>query len=252
MVLVLILLIRGKVETYRHGGNLFLEPIKESKQMGFYTDLISEGYIDTTYGVVSNTKGFCDNFHLFTAESMLVAGWNLWPQYTSFYKGCEIEPGLIVRYPGRTGGGISQDEMIGAATLDENAAKRIYAYGQAHWWCFNPDKVSFSLSNWYGRFLDFKPYIKMRAGEKLNIFQQAAWSIMTVLSPMSSEGNTSGKLLKWSQLRSMEGKYWLCDQAIKFYRWRMQRQYPGGVKQVMGIYFGTNHPITCYSRNDFK
>lgn len=216
-----------------------------------YTDLAAQHYLDTRYGVVSNTEGSCDNFHLFSSEAMLTAGWILWPQYLTFFKACEVEPGLIKRYPGRMGGGISQDEMIGAATLDVLAADRLYQYGEAHHWYFNPDATAFTLSNWYGRFLDFKPYIKMRAGYRLNIIDKIGWSIMTVLSPLSAESNTSGKLLKWSQLSSMQGNNWLCDMAIKFWKWKMTRTYPGGLKQLMSIYFPPTHPLVTYARNNF-
>ncbi len=222
--------------------------------MSLYVDLNAQHYEDTNYGVVSNVTGnaSCDNYHLFTSEAMLVAGWNIWPQYARFFKDCEVKPGLIKRYPNRVDGGISQDEMIGAATLDENAAKRIYDYGQSHFWYFNPDNTSFTLANWYGRFLDFKPYIKFRAVGSMNIFQQIAWSIMTVLSPMSSSDNTSGKILKWTQFKALKGRYWLCDQAIKFWKWRMKKSYVNGMKSVFTIYFGPNHPITVYSRKDFE
>lgn len=228
--------------------------------MALYMDLLNQGYLNKPYGVVSNTANSdCDNFHLFTAEAMSTAGWVLWPQYVQFYKGCEVEPGLIVRYPHREDGGISQDEMIGAATLDSQAAERIYEYGQKHFWYFNPDKVSTTWYKpttwwplWFYRFLDFKPYIKQCAGHKLNIFQQLTWSIMTALSPLSEVGNTSGKLLKHVQFRAMEGHYWICDRAIQFWRWKMGQKYSGGMKQVMQIYFGAAHPLTQYSRGDFK
>jgi hypothetical protein len=221
--------------------------------MALYADLLAQDYLDRQYGVVSNAPhSSCDNYNLFSAEAMEIAGWEFWPQYVSFYKASEIEPGLITRYPHRENGGISQDEMIGAATLDQQAAERIYEYGQNHFWYFNPDKQPFSLSLWFGRFLDFKPYIKHAAGHKLNIFQQLAWAIMTVLSPMSDPGNTSGKLLKWTQLRRMENHYFICDVAIKWWRYRMTREYPGGLKSVMGIYFGSDHPMTKYARNDFQ
>src|ERR1035438_289649 len=100
--------------------------------MSLYIDLSTQHYLDAQYGVVSNTPGTCDNYHLFSSEAAIIAGWNLWPQYVVFYKACEVAPGLIKRYPGRVGGGISQDEMIGAATLDSNAADRIYQIGRAH------------------------------------------------------------------------------------------------------------------------
>ena len=217
-----------------------------------YTDLASQGYLDKTYGVVSNyANSGCDNFHLFSSEAMLIAGWTLWPQYNVFFKDCELEPGLIVRYPDRVAGGISQDEMIGASTLSSEAAQRIYNYGEKHWWYFNPDKTKFSLANWYGRFIDFKPYIKLRAGHRLNIFDKIGWSMMTMLSPLSSEGNTSGKILQWTQFRYMQGNNFICDLAIKFWKWRMTREYPGGLKQLLQIYFGPNHPLVKYAQTSF-
>lgn len=217
-----------------------------------YADLQAGHYLDAQYGVVSNSTGSCDNYHLFSAEAAEVADWILWPQYATFFKACEVEPGLITRYPHRVGGGISQDEMIGAATLDSNAAERIYDYGEAHHWYFDPDKTPFTWANWYGRFIDFKPYIKLRAGHKLNLWDKLAWSMMTVLSPMSEYSNTSGKILKWIQLRKMQGNNRICDLAIKYWKYRMKREYPGGIRTVMWIYFGESHPLMEYARKDFE
>lgn len=222
--------------------------------MSLYSDLLSQHYLDSNYGVISNVQGdeSCDNYHLFSAEAKLVAGWDIWPQYVSFYKACEVEPGLICRYPGKESNGISQDEMIGAATLDAAAAECIYQYGQKHWWYYDVSKNGFSLSKWMGRFIDFKPYIKHAARFKLNIFQQLAWTVGTIITTFSSYDNTSSKLLKWVQLKKMEHNYYLCDLAIIFFRWKMSRQYKNGLKDVMGIYFGPNHPLAKYAPNNFE
>lgn len=221
--------------------------------MALYADLQAQHYLDATYGVVSNeANSGCDNYNLYTAEAMIVAGWTFWPQYKTFFEKSQVAPGLMTRYPYRENDGISQDEMIGAATLDALAAARIYEYGQAHWWYFNPDKQPFSLSHWFGRFIDFAPYVKQAAGLKLNLLDQIKWCIGTIISPLSEVGNTSDKCLKWVQFRKVEGRYWLCNLAIKFWRARMHRQYPGGMKAVFAIYFGQQHPITVWARKDFQ
>jgi hypothetical protein len=220
--------------------------------MGLYNDLLSKGYLDATYSVVSNSPGNanCDNYHLFSAEAMETQGWNLWPQYESFYKACEVKPGLIKRYPTYVNQGISQDEMIGAATLSDNAAKRIYEYGKTHWWYFNPDGAPWSLSYWFGRILDFPVYVKLRATGSINILDQILWSVMTALSPISPESNTSGKLLKYVQISKVKGKYVLTDLAIKWYNYRMKKVY-GSPKSLFNIYFGPEHPLTIYAPGSF-
>lgn len=211
--------------------------------MDLYTSLQSGGYLDSTYGVVSNApNAFCDNFHLFTCEADQLN--QSWPNYIDFYDACEIAPGLIARYPGKAANGISQDEMMGAATLYPIAAQRILAYGRAHHWYFNPSGSKFSLSNWFGRFLDFPPYIKFCAGSGMNIIDQLAWSIMTFFSPISPQSDTSGKLLKLIQVKALKGHYFICDLAIAWYYNRMSRAYPEGPQQLFSIYFGATHPMT--------
>jgi hypothetical protein len=223
----------------------------QENNMSLYVDLMQQGYLDKEYGVVSNTKGSCDNYNLFTAEAAEISSWGRWPQYQNFFKSSEVQPGLIKRYPGRVNGGISQDEIIGAATLSTEAAERIYKSRRWRFWYFNPDKKPFSFSMWLGRFIDVKPYVKMRATGHINLFDQFCWSVMTFLSPLSSYGNTSGKLLKYVQISRMEGNNWLCDQAIRFYRWRMSKMYPGGLKELVGIYFSKEHPFYAYAKNNF-
>jgi hypothetical protein len=230
--------------------------------MSLYQDLLKGHYLDPTYGVVANAPGaFCDNFNLYSAEAMLVANWGLWPQYEAFYRASEVEPGLMVRYPGRQGGGISQDEMTAAATLSDFAAKRIYEYGSSHWWYFNPDKlpIPYSIAGlkrfaalWFGRFIGFPGYIEHCATGKMSIFKQVLWSIETMLSCLNPVSNTSGKLLKWIQLRNISGHYKLCDLAIKFWKSKMMKQYPNGLRGVMYIYFSETHPLTLNARKDFE
>lgn len=221
--------------------------------MGLYTDLQTQGYLQKTYGVVSNYQHTadefnCDNYHLFTAEAMLLSGFTVWPGYPKFFDDSEIpnHTGLICRYPGNFGN-ISVDELVGAATLDRDAAIEIYEYGDNHNWVFQPQGGKFVWGSWMARFINLIPYVKHQAFRLkwYDLFWKLSWSVACILSTESS--GTSGQLLMWVQIQKMEGHYWICDQAIRFWKWRMDSLYVGGLQQVMYIYFGSSHPLTRHA-----
>lgn len=216
--------------------------------------LQSGDFLDPNYGMVSNSahNGVapnCDNYWLFTAEA---ASLGYVPEkLNDFYRGCMIEPGLVHRYPGRTGDDISRDEMIGMAYLSEQFAKDILAYGSSHTWDFDvPNPGIFSLNFFDARFIDFSPFIQHCASQPLSIYDQILWSIGCVLSALSAYGDTSGKLIMLLEVERMKGSYSLCDFAIATWKWIMSRKYPGGPKELRKVYFGS-HPLVDFSPNAF-
>lgn len=224
--------------------------------MPLYADLQAQHYLDQAYGTVSNQEytgpGFnCDNPSLFSAEAMLLAGFTSWPGYPRFFDDAEVpgKTGLFHRYPGDTGN-ISVDEIIGAATLDQDVATSIYIYGTKNHWIFQPQGGKFTFSAWMGRFINLVPYVIHCTGNKMSIIDQILWSIGCVLSPYSS--GTSGKLLQWVQIKKIQGSYTICDAAISFWKEIMTKFYPGGLQQIMGIYFSNQHPFYKWSPKDFN
>jgi len=224
--------------------------------MALYADLQAQHYLDQNYGTVSNqpytSPGFnCDNPSLFSAEAMLLSGFVTWPGYSRFFDDAEVpgKTGLFHRYPGDTGN-ISVDEIIGAATIDEDIAKSIWIYAEKNYWIFQPQGGPFIISSWMGRFVSLPPYVKHCSGTPMTYLDQILWSIGCILSPYSS--GTSGKILQWVQIEKIEGKYTICDAAISFWKEKMTRFYPGGLQQIMGIYFSNQHPFYKWSPKDFN
>lgn len=222
--------------------------------MALYADLQAQHYLDQTYGTVSNNPytapGFnCDNPSLFSAEAMLLAGFTVWPGYGRFFTDSITYPGFMHRYPSNTGN-ISADELIGVATIGSNT-DLLLRYGRKNWWIFQPQGGKFVWGSWMARFPNFIPYVKHRAvGLRwYDLHWKTLWSLGCILSPFSS--GTSGPLLMWVQIQKMQGHYWLTDQAIKFWKWKMNRLYSGGLKQLMYIYFGPNHPFTQHAPTNF-
>jgi hypothetical protein len=217
--------------------------------MSLYQDLMAGRYLDPVYRTCSNysypafqTKGFnCDNPSLFSAEAMLLCGLGNWPLYPEFFDAAEVpgKNGLFHRYPGDPGE-ISADEIIGAATLDRDVAQSIWLYGWKHWWVFQPQGGKFVWASWMARFVNLPAYVAHCAGKGMDGLE-GLWALACVLSVFSS--GTSGKLLMWVQIQKVQGHYAACDLAIRFWKWRMRKQYPGGLKEVMTVYFGPQHPF---------
>lgn len=223
--------------------------------MGLYQTLQDQHYLDPTYGMASNytyaldEKGFnCDNPSLFSAQAMLLSGFDSWPGYARFYNDSEVAQGFMHRYPGSQTD-LSFDELIGAATLDETVAREMLAYGRSHFWVFQPQGGKFTWSAWMGRYINLPAYVRHQARglRWYELHYKLLWSLACVLSPLPPPSDTSGKLLMWVQIQKMRGHYWVCDRAIQFWNYKMRKQYVRGMRDVFAYYFGSSHPFVAYA-----
>jgi hypothetical protein len=217
--------------------------------------LLLGSYLDPQYGMVSNNPHFgngpnCDNYYLFTAEAHEID--NTVPiDFLKFFDASVESIGLFQRFPGRHDD-ISKDEIVGAASIDEYAAIEIFAYGETHHWDFNvANPGDFEWRYWLGRFLDVRPFVKAAAGFSLNVYEQMLWASACVTSCWSKYEDTGDKLYMYTEIKKLEGRNWLTDRAIYFWKWKMQRQYTNGPRELRGIYFGANHPLSLYSSTRF-
>lgn len=224
----------------------------------------AQPYLHPVHKVMSNIKseslGYsCDNYHLFTAHFFnLRRVRNETPHpndigaYAQFLAGC-MNFGIPARFPGRTwkGQDISHDEIMAIAWMRWGCPKAEWAFdplewGRNHSWCYNLQEPSkFAWRFWYYRQLDFVPFLKACAGEKLSKFDQVTWAVQVNLNAKDARENTSGKLLRYLQFSVMEGKGCLVDRAIADWKESIKHMYPRGVKEIFEIYFGVEHPLAA-------
>lgn len=222
-----------------------------------YDDLKSGGYLDPQYGMVSiydhqgKNGPNCDNYWLFTAIARQLCEMTLWYDAVWFLDRCQIEYGLLHRFPGRTDD-ISQQELVGCAAMCPPFATGIHSYGITHWFCWNAENPGvFKWNYFYARFLDFIPFITMSANGFISPVGQLLWSAGVVTTTLMAYTNTSEKIYKWLQVEKVKGKHWITDGAIWIWKKLMQRKYPGGPKELFTIYFPPKHPCIKYAPTDF-
>jgi len=190
-----------------------------------------------------------DNGILFSAVAASINGITDL-QFVAILGWYEVQPGVLLRYPGTTDY-CSHDDLTGAASYWFPFALRTFVWGATSDW-------TWPVNNWLYRIIDFPPAIKGGANYDLNVYDQfkcaLAWTWNAFMSPY---GDTSGKQLIWLKQRVCQNKGWLVKQAARFWRWKMMRLYPGGLKELFAVYYqpdaktGDPHPFTVYGPSTF-
>lgn len=195
----------------------------------------------------------CDNSILFSAELVFIGGQNTYLTYfNTLFLEYEYSPGLLSRYPGDPGI-MDWDDHLGAAAVSPFCASRINKHGEATDWMFG--------TQWLGRLPIFIPTVRASAGLPLNYFNQAKASVAFIWNCFEKREETSGKILLWLASKALYGKYRMITAAIDIWRYSMRKKYPGGMNEVMGIYFQPKlgkipgmvpHPFSVYVGSDFQ
>jgi hypothetical protein len=194
--------------------------------MSLYVDLRAEGYLD--FDLVSN-KAYepCDNFFLFSAVAAKVdyaCHMAFFKRIVDFLPGCHT---LLPwrRFPGNRGL-CSRDEYTALAWFSRSLAEDIYNFGPTPWYTY------------------LHAYFKEQNIRHLKItwFDRLNWRTWDWITSLSGRQNTSSKIMFWLMRDDMGFK----TPA------RTKRQYPGGPKEMLGIYFGTNHPIARYAPDKWE
>jgi hypothetical protein len=158
----------------------------------------------------------------------------------NYLRSCEDRykfPGLLNRWPGGFGGLTSHDEVIGASFLDSDFAKRAVNYLASQDGNYNntgePETIP-GQHNLY-RFVWFLPFVKARAGFKVNVISQFAW-VTRLLGDLFNykPGDEGGKLLTWIMLEDMS-KQSICKIFIYFWKKKMKKL-GLGPKKMFEIY----------------
>jgi hypothetical protein len=103
-----------------------------------------------------------------------------------------------------------------------------------------------------GRFPIFIPTIKSAANIRLSWIETGAAVVALLANCFESREETSGKQLLWLACRALEQQGGILARVISLWRWRMMRIYPGGLKDLMAIYY-TNpaHPFHAAAPGEF-
>lgn len=207
-------------------------------------------------GLVPNpTDHSCDNGLLFSATYMVLEGRNYSDErgwFIDLLDTCQpSERGWFVRYPGA--GVVAHDDLTGIAAASMYGAYCVGTYGKRHWWSWGLKPGKGTIRTWWGRIVDFPPTVMAAYGSRVGLLSQILWSIDTMASCLTAKGNTSGKCLSYLKIKVMDRRkdVWLCHLASKFWRSRMRKMYPGGMRDVYAIYFKPAHPFAVLGPVDF-
>lgn len=166
---------------------------------------------------------------------------------------CEIEPGLLARYPGERVAS-SWDDHVAVASVAaylgaSGVADRIFLYAVRNDYTFQ--------GRFLGRIGDFAPTLKASARVPLNIVSQIQFAGALLFNCFQSREETSGRCLFYLKQLMIHGRYPLIDAAFSVWRYRMMRLFPGGVRELYGVYFKPKkgngpHPFAVYAPTDFS
>lgn len=204
----------------------------------------------------------CDNALLFTSTYVAL---NLqdrdyvYGPFYRFFKACEVpnESGLYYRYPGVITFN-EFDDLTGISVAFNligytYGAKEILEHGRKNWYFWNNLNPGVKVKEaFFGRIPSFVAGLKAAAGEKLNLFDVFYTAIAYIYDAYVDKQETNGRCMLYLRQKVLRGKSMLLDLALAFWRKRMIRLYPDGMKGVYRIYFGPEHPFTIHGPGDFE
>jgi hypothetical protein len=212
---------------------------------------------------VSNQKNpgprSCDNLLLFTGTYIQLLD-TITPNdaylFSKFVRSCEVVPGLFNRYPGFHGQE-SWDDLIGVVAgshrLGLQYGSEVLYYGEDHDWNWNNVQPGvINTESMLGRFPQFVAMLRVAGRETPSYAEQILFAACCIRAAFDPPGDTSGRCLQFLMNRVVFGKCMLMDLSIFFWRWKMKRVYPGGMRDVYKIYFGPEHPFAVYGPTDFE
>lgn len=167
------------------------------------------------------------NPHIYMAYADLVLrlrGEKLDPIAVDSYQyKCEIEPGLLNRFP-EGGGQTSHDEVMGAASFSTLQAERILWHLDRNDGEYDnrPDRPNAPERYNLYRFPWLRPYLAACALYRVSVYSQAIWSAHVVRAALKGKG-VGPHLRVWLMSDKMR-RYPLCELAIRFWLSRMKKK----------------------------
>ncbi len=153
-----------------------------------------------------------------------------------FARGCEIDMGLIDRWPDGGGGSCSHDEIMGAAYLSMPLAGRIVDRLKKENGRYDNKETDNDISDQEFRFIFLMPFLRACAGLKVGFFSQFMWCVHVLEHALTHKlGEESGTLKIWLMLDMME-RFLICRWVGSFWQSRMRKHGLNGVKDCFKYY----------------
>lgn len=153
--------------------------------------------------------------------------------------------GLYARRPWADDNSVDNYIAISSASFVRSCFIRNYA--ENNHWCFNlKEPGKFIFHDWYGRFIGFPPYIRMRS-KVPHFFDHILFSIACMASLFCKKTDVSNLILQWIMNSTIEE----CKLPKKLWAWIAMKRWPGGMKEVFSYYHGKDHPFVKYAQSHF-
>lgn len=100
-----------------------------------------------------------------------------------------------------------------------------------------------SLSAWLGRQPAIVAHMQWGAGQTPALWRRLVWFVgMVFFADWKDPSSTTPKILNWQFINVAKNKGWLEGWAAKIWYQNLAKNYPNGMKDIMTIYFGADHP----------
>jgi len=163
-----------------------------------------------------------------------------------YIEACMERPGIFNRAPDKFDHQ-AHDDYIGIACTSSLLSLPFIGYindNKLRYYDNTEESIKFEFKNWHGRFPWAIMTYRVCGGLSVNILLQLAFCIYLYINIGNKDlTDTSGKILRWLQIEAVKGKYKLVDYFIKMWHTDVMKDYPGGMGDVMGIYYGEDHPF---------
>ena len=255
---------------------LLVRPFSERQLRGAFAKMMDQ------YGLIQPKEGMSGNGIRYTAEYLYALHLHGYltkddrARYRGIYGRCLRVPGLLMRNPKNEYGQQSIDDTAAlisiAPIIEMNFAGQWLTYGREkgatridpgskspRWllrltvsllgiptpFTFNNITPGhFNLSAFLGRFQQLICHAQFAVGERPPMWRKIVWCIAVLMSALKSgKKDPDAKVMAWYLVRTAKGHSRMCDVVAEIWKWRLQSEFPGGIGEVLGVYFGhNNHP----------
>ena len=175
--------------------------------------------------------------------------------FNDLVKSCEKGMGLYLRYPNFEDLN-AHDDLTGitvaSSLLDYKYSVDILFHGIIHHWSWNTIDNKWTVKTFFGRIPSFVAGVKAAIGHPLNLFDILFASLAYIGDTFVKKEETNGRCLLYLRQKNLLGKSFLLDIVIRYWKRKMMKLYPDGLKGLYRIYFGQNHPFTICANENFE
>lgn len=227
----------------------------------YYSEMNSNYFRENSYHPVKNpayleTSG---NLHIINAihytilERYKANAEREYHNASSFISDCMERFGIYNRAPTKFDHQ-AHDDYIGIAIQSKlfNLAHARFINSTKYYYFDNTEETNkFEIKNWHGRFPWALFTYNVCDTGSANLFYQLGFCAYLWTGIRNKDlTDTSGRILRWLQKEAVKGKYKLVDWFIGKWEKDLASKYPGGIGEVMGIYYGPDHPFALVLKGE--